>query len=81
MAEVAAWVEPLRGPLGVEQFQLVVSRVDLLDRLTFRLVGRDTRGTAGGEAPELLRSLSPTTSGHASSPSMPGRCTCRLWNG
>ncbi len=56
LAEVAAWIEPLREPFGVEQFQLVVTRVDLLDQVTFRLVGRDTMaGSAGGD--ELLRTF------------------------
>ena len=56
VAEVAAWIEPLREPLGVEQFQLVVSRVDLLDQLTFRLVGRDTAARSEGSN-ELLRAF------------------------
>ena len=54
LAEVAAWIEPLREPFGVEQFQLVISRVNLLDQVTFRLIGRDASArTAAGE--ELLR--------------------------
>ena len=52
LAEVAAWLEPLREPLGIEQFQIVVNRRDRLDQVSFHLVGRAGHDalTEGGAA-------------------------------
>ena len=45
VSEVAAWLEPLRERTGLRQFQLLVTRPDRFDQLTFRLVG----GASGEE--------------------------------
>ena len=57
VADARTLLEPFRGRLGIEEFQLLVTREDLHDALTFRLVsgaGAETL-TAGGE--EILRAF------------------------
>ena len=39
ITEVAGWLEPLREMTGLREFQLLVTRPDRFDQLTFRLVG------------------------------------------
>ncbi len=56
-AEVAAWLEPLRGPLGIEHFQVVASREGLFDQLTFRLATSGAPGAAAKHSQSLLNAF------------------------
>ncbi len=55
LSEVAAWLEPLRDQLGIEQSQLLVERKELLDFVTLRLVGRAAPEVLLDGSAEILR--------------------------
>ena len=57
LAEVTALLEPLRGPLGIEHFQMVASRDGALDQLVFRLVGSVAPEATVERSAEVLRAF------------------------
>lgn len=62
VAEVAALLEPFREPLGIRQFQLVVTQQNLRDQLTIRLVsgaGETERAVAGTQIVETFLKRKP----------------------
>ena len=57
VAEVATWLEPLKASVNVQQFQLLVTREDRYDRLTFRVVGEGSREQLDRAAETLLETF------------------------
>lgn len=55
VSEAKALLEPFRDPLGIEDFQLLVTREHLCDALTFRLVGNADPQTLDAGGKEILR--------------------------
>ncbi len=55
VAETRAMLEPFREECGIEEFQLLVTREDLHDLLTFRLVGSADARVLESSASEFLR--------------------------
>lgn len=55
LTDVTAWLAPLRDPFGIENFQLLVTRDDSLDRLTFRFVGQSASEVRAHGNSETLR--------------------------
>ena len=57
VSEAAAWLEALRDQTGLRQFQLLVTRPDRFDQLTFRLVGDAVEEELAAGAKMLLETL------------------------
>ena len=57
VSEVAAWLEPLKTSVDIPQFQLLVTREDRFDRLTFRLVGEAPQAQLDVAAEALLETF------------------------
>ena len=55
VSDMTTWLEPWREVLGIERLQLVASREDLRDRLTFRLVSRAAPDVLARGSDEILQ--------------------------